>query len=221
MGNLHSAAASGAPYGARAGKRRNQYVRQSLSDLSPPSEESCSQPSSTEPRAHSFTPYPRSLNPRFHPPSARPKSNNAISGRLRRELSKLLFAFLPPTDSRASSHHYLWGLRARHTACPPHVWGHMHPGSHGRRLEEGKSRWCKEAGSAVDTRSYDVIVPLTHLRGAATRDDGPRAAFYVVNICIPPRRGRKDRFRTFPSLGNRGRTNGDFIASTGNRLSYL
>lgn len=130
------------------------------------------QPDVVGPRSHSFTPYPRSLNPRFHPPfvGARPKSNNAISERLRRELSQPLFAFLPPTDSRASSHHYLWGLRARHTACPPHVWGHMHRGSHGQqqRLEEGKSRWCKEAGFAVDTRSHDMIVPLTHLQEAAT-----------------------------------------------------
>lgn len=39
MRNLHSAAASGVPYGARIGKRRNRYVRQSLSDLSLPNEE--------------------------------------------------------------------------------------------------------------------------------------------------------------------------------------
>lgn len=71
MGNLHSAAASGPPYGAGVGKRRNRYVRQSLSDLSPPNAKSRSHPTSTEPRPHSFTPpppppsYPRSLDPRF------------------------------------------------------------------------------------------------------------------------------------------------------------
>jgi len=38
-------------------------------------------------------------------------------------------------------------------------------GRHGQqRLEEGESRRCKEADFVVDTRSYDVIVPLTHLR---------------------------------------------------------
>jgi hypothetical protein len=46
------------------------------------------------------------------------RSNNAISGRLRGKLWKLLLALLARLDrlSRASSHRYLRGPRARHTS---------------------------------------------------------------------------------------------------------
>lgn len=193
MGNLHSAAASGPPYGARDGKRRNR-VRAAIFIRS---FTAVRRVAATRRRPN----HVRTVSPLIPPfLGARPKSNNAISRRLRRELSKLLFALLPPTDS-PSSHHYLWGLRARHTAC--HLTCEVICGGVAwpaqQRLKEGESGWCKGAGFAVDTRSHDVIVPLTHLREAATRDDGPRATFYVVHICIPPRRGRKDRFRTLPS----------------------
>lgn len=111
--------------------------------------------SSTDPRSPSFQPlssFSGSLPSTLVPAlvlerlnrAAWAKSNNAISGRLRREAFEATFRASAADDhcSCASSHHYLWGPRARHTtACRGEVTCEVRshaPRSHDQRKAGGR-----------------------------------------------------------------------------------
>lgn len=122
MGSLHSGGGP-PPYGARIGKRRNRYVRQSLSDLSPLNgKPGPSSSSSTSTNVHVRTVsllIPRTPPPLFLPSSTAP----SFSGDLREppdpkvimqyrddlvgSFPSYFSRFCRPTNSRANSHHYL------------------------------------------------------------------------------------------------------------------
>lgn len=159
--------------------------------------------SSTDPRSPGFNPSPPFQVLAIVPSlvlerlnrSVWAKSNNAISGRLRRELSELLFALLPPTTARAPAVTIIYegrvpGIRY---GVPPHVRGEVTCAEvtwpTRKRLEEGESGGrCKGVTTLVDTRSsYDVVGDhaarsLSISKPPSLWDDGPRAAFPVLHI---------------------------------------
>jgi len=96
----------------RKRKKRSASVRRSFADLSPLNGRGRGGVN----RPATFVAIPLRLLAKGNLSTLR--SNNAISGRLRGKLWKLLLALLARLDrlSRASSHRYLRGPRARHTS---------------------------------------------------------------------------------------------------------